>query len=94
MYINSLPQQLHVSYIIIHNIYKKKKQTHKENYCYLDIKVNEKGSSGKNLVCSERKKKERFKLHTTQSFKIYLNLQPSFFPFLSNIISGIYLLQQ
>ena len=61
MYINSLPQQLHVSYIIIHNIYIKKKQTHKENYCYLDIKVNEKGSSGKNLVCSERKKKESSK---------------------------------
>ena len=72
MYINSLPQQLHVSYIIIHNIYiLKKKQTHKENYCYLDIKVNEKGSSGKNLVCSERKKK---RVQNTSFIQVVINL--------------------
>lgn len=34
-------------------------QTHKKNYCYLDIKVSEKGSSGKNLVCSERRKHKK-----------------------------------
>ena len=28
-----------------------------ESYCYLDIRVSENGSSGKNLVCSESKKK-------------------------------------
>ena len=54
MYNYSLPQELHVSYTKIPQYKYKQNQTHKENYCYLDIKVNEKGSSGKNLVCSER----------------------------------------
>ena len=41
-----------IFYTVIHNW----KTKLKVNYCYLDINVSEKGSSGRNLVCSEKKR--------------------------------------